>query len=86
MKPIQRAHYTLLRGNLTEFLNLALENIGRTKINKFNKVLNSLRGSYRFLTNFNFIKNSKVNVAHHYDVSETIFIDNLLLLILESLK
>ena len=62
-----------VRGNLTEFLNLALENIGRTKINKFNKVLNSLRGSYRFLTNFNFIKNSKVNVAHHYDVSDDLY-------------
>ena len=62
-----------VRGNLTEFLNLALENIGRTKINKFNKVLNTLRGSYRFLTNFNFIKNSKVNVAHHYDVSDDLY-------------
>ena len=62
-----------VRGNLTEFLNLALENIGRTKINKFNKALNSLRGSYRFLTNFNFIKNSKVNVAHHYDVSDDLY-------------
>ena len=58
------------RGTLTEFLNLALENIGRTKINKFNEILNLLRGSYRLLTNFNFIKKSKVNVAHHYDVSD----------------
>ncbi|MBL6857972.1 MAG: class I SAM-dependent methyltransferase [Pelagibacteraceae bacterium] len=62
-----------VRGSLTDFLNLALENIGRTKINKFNKILNSLRGSYRFLTNFNFIKNSKVNVAHHYDVSDDLY-------------
>jgi cyclopropane-fatty-acyl-phospholipid synthase len=70
-----------VRGSLTDFLNLALENIGRTKINKFNEILNSLKGSYRFLTNFNFIKNSKVNVAHHYDVS-----DDLYFLFLDPLK
>jgi cyclopropane-fatty-acyl-phospholipid synthase len=70
-----------VKGTLTEFLNLALENIGRTKINKFNEILNSLKGSYRFLTNFNFIKNSKVNVAHHYDVS-----DDLYFLFLDPLK
>ena len=62
-----------IKGTLTEFLSLALENIGRTKINKFNEILNSLRGSYRFLTNFNFIKKSKVNVAHHYDVSDDLY-------------
>lgn len=70
-----------VRGTLTGFLNLALENIGRTKINKFNEILNSLRGSYRFLTNFNLIKKSKVNVAHHYDVS-----DDLYFLFLDPLK
>jgi cyclopropane-fatty-acyl-phospholipid synthase len=69
------------KGTLTEFSNLALENIGKSKINKFNEILNSLRGSYRFLTNFNFIKNSKVNVAHHYDVS-----DDLYFLFLDSLR
>jgi cyclopropane-fatty-acyl-phospholipid synthase len=62
-----------VRGTLTKFFNLALENIGRSKINKFNEILNSLRGSYRFLTNFNFIKKSKVNVSHHYDVSDDLY-------------
>ena len=62
-----------VKGTLSEFINLAVENIGRTKINKFNEILNSLKGSYRFLTNFNFIKNSKVNVAHHYDVSDDLY-------------
>jgi cyclopropane-fatty-acyl-phospholipid synthase len=70
-----------VRGTLTDFLNLALDNIGRTRINKFNEIINSLRGSYRFLTNFNFIKNSKGNVAHHYDVS-----DNLYFLFLDPLR
>jgi cyclopropane-fatty-acyl-phospholipid synthase len=61
------------RGSLTEFLNMVLENVGRTRINKFNKIINSLRGSHRFLTNFNFIKKSKVNISHHYDVSDDLY-------------
>merc|ERR1712127_954041 len=31
------------------------------------------RGSYRYLTNFNFIKKSKMNVAHHYDISDELY-------------
>jgi len=31
-------------GSLTDFLNIALMNIGRTDINIFNKILNKLRG------------------------------------------
>ena len=44
---------------LTSFLDIALENIGRKETNKFSEFLNKLRGSYRYLTNFNFIKKSK---------------------------
>ena len=61
------------RGTLTNFLNLALENIGRAQINKFNQMLNRLRGSFRRLTNFNFIKKSKMNASHHYDISDDLF-------------
>ncbi|MDB9704698.1 cyclopropane-fatty-acyl-phospholipid synthase family protein [bacterium] len=60
-------------GSLTDFLNIALMNLGRTDINIFNKILNKLRGSYRYLTNFNFIKKSKMNVAHHYDISDELY-------------
>ena len=60
-------------GDLTSFLNLALENIGRNELNKFSIILNKLRGSYRYITNFNFIKKSKMNVAHHYDISDELY-------------
>ena len=60
-------------GTLTEFLNLALMNIARNEINFFSQLFNKLRGSYRFLTNFNFIKKSKQNVAHHYDISDSLY-------------
>ena len=60
-------------GTLTDFLNIALKNIGRSETNKFSKFINSLRGSYRFITNFNFVKKSKSNVAHHYDISDDIY-------------
>ena len=36
-------------------------------------ILNKIRGTYRFLTNFNFILKSKKNVAHHYDISEKLY-------------
>ena len=52
-------------GTLTEFLDLALMNIGRNELNFFSQLLNKFSGSYRYLTNFNFIKKSKMNVAHH---------------------
>ena len=42
------------KGNLTDFLNTALENIGRAETNKWSALLNRLRGSYRYITNFNF--------------------------------
>ena len=61
------------RGNLTSFLNIALENIGRSETNRFSELLNRFRGSLRYLTNFNFIKKSKMNVAHHYDISDELY-------------
>jgi cyclopropane-fatty-acyl-phospholipid synthase len=60
-------------GSLTEFLDLALMNIGRGKLNFLSQLINKLSGSYRYLTNFNFIKKSKMNVAHHYDISDNLY-------------
>ena len=68
-------------GSLTDFLDIALMNLGRSEFNFFNKLINKFNGSYRYLTNFNFIKKSKMNVAHHYDLS-----DNLYSLFLDSKK
>ena len=68
-------------GNISDFLDLALENIGREKTNSVSDFINSIRGSFRYLTNFNFIKKSKMNVAHHYDIS-----DDLYFLFLDPLK
>ena len=60
-------------GTLTDFLNMALMNIGRGELNLLSKFINKLSGSYRYLTNFNFIKKSKMNVAHHYDISDDLY-------------
>ena len=60
-------------GTLTEFLDLALMNFGRGELNFFSYLINRLRGSYRYLTNFNFIKKSKMNVSHHYDISDDLY-------------
>jgi cyclopropane-fatty-acyl-phospholipid synthase len=60
-------------GTLSDFLDLALMNIGRGELNFFSQLLNKMGGSYRYLTNFNFIKKSKMNVAHHYDLSDNLY-------------
>jgi cyclopropane-fatty-acyl-phospholipid synthase len=60
-------------GTLTDFLNITLMNIGRGELNFFSQLLNKLGGSFRYLTNFNFIKKSKMNVAHHYDISDELY-------------
>tara|TARA_B100000579_G_scaffold22778_1_gene16069 strand:- start:2342 stop:3529 length:1188 start_codon:yes stop_codon:yes gene_type:complete len=60
-------------GDLTEFLEIALKNIGRGETNSFSKIIKKIRGTYRYLTNFNLISNSKSNVAHHYDISEKLY-------------
>ena len=64
---------TIEGGSLSDFLDMALENIGRQETNIFGKIFNRLTGSYRYLTNFNFIKKSKMNVAHHYDISDELY-------------
>ena len=60
-------------GTLTEFLELALRNIGRGDINIYGKIFNKLKGTYRYLTNFNKGIKSKKNVSHHYDISEKLY-------------
>ena len=60
-------------GSLTDFLDMAIKNIGRSETNFFSELLSKLRGSYRYFTNFNIIKKSKMNVAHHYNISDNFY-------------
>ncbi len=60
-------------GSLTDFLEIAFKNIGRKEINSYGYLLKKIKGTYRYLTNFNFAKKSKENVAHHYDISEDLY-------------
>ena len=60
-------------GTLTEFLDLAFKNIGRGDINFYGSVIKKIKGTFRYLTNFNKIVKSKENVAHHYDISEKLY-------------
>ena len=64
---------TIENGTLTEFFHMALQNIGRNETNLFSELLSTIRGSYRYLTNFNFIKKSKMNIARHYDISDDLY-------------
>ena len=60
-------------GTLTEFLEITLRNIGRNDINIYGKIFNKIKGTYRYLTNFNKALQSKKNVSHHYDISEKLY-------------
>ena len=40
-------------GTLTEFLDIAMKNIGRSEINSFSKIIKKIKGTYRYFTNFN---------------------------------
>ena len=60
-------------GSISEFLELAFQNIGRREINSFGYILKKIKGTFRYLTNFNFAKRSKENVAHHYDISDDLY-------------
>ena len=60
-------------GTLTEFLDIALKNVGRQSTNSITNVLEKFRRVYRNITNFNLVGKSKENVAHHYDISNKFY-------------
>jgi cyclopropane-fatty-acyl-phospholipid synthase len=60
-------------GSLTEFLEIVMKNVGRGDTNIYATIIKKVFGTYRYLTNFNLIKKSKSNVAHHYDISEKLY-------------
>jgi len=60
-------------GSLSDFLNIVLKNVGINDINIFGQILKKIRGTYRYFTNFNLVKKSKDNVAHHYDISDDLY-------------
>ena len=60
-------------GTLTEFLEIAFKNIGRSEISTYSKILKKIKGTYRYFTNYNQITKSKKNVSHHYDISEKLY-------------
>ena len=60
-------------GTLTDFLEIALKNVGRQPTNTMTNILGRFRRVYRYITNFNLIGKSKENVAHHYDISEKFY-------------
>ena len=60
-------------GTLTEFLEIAMKNIGRGPTSNYATVIKKLMGIYSYITNINFVGKSKSNVAHHYDISEKLY-------------
>ena len=71
---------TIEDGTISEMLDIALKNIGRKDISKFSKIINNIRGTWRYFTHFNTRRSSKAAVEHHYDIGSAdfykMFIDN----------
>ena len=71
---------TIEQGDLSEILDIALKNIGRKDISEFSKIVNKIRGTWRYLTNFNTRRSSRAAVEHHYEIGSVdfykTFIDN----------
>ena len=60
-------------GTLTEFLEIAMKNIGRGPTSNYATVIKKLMGIYSYIPNFNFVGKSKSHVAQHYDISEKLY-------------
>ncbi|MDC0216289.1 cyclopropane-fatty-acyl-phospholipid synthase family protein, partial [Candidatus Pelagibacter sp.] len=60
-------------GSISDFLDIAFKNIGRNEINFLGQIFKKIKGTTRYLTNFNIASKSKINVAHHYDISEKLY-------------
>tara|TARA_B100000700_G_C15036138_1_gene852917 strand:+ start:1742 stop:2947 length:1206 start_codon:yes stop_codon:yes gene_type:complete len=60
-------------GSIYDFLNLALKNLGRARVNVYSTVINNLFYTFKFLTNHNLVKKSKLNAEMHYNKGEDIY-------------
>tara|TARA_Y100000590_G_C15704311_1_gene1008010 strand:- start:880 stop:2085 length:1206 start_codon:yes stop_codon:yes gene_type:complete len=60
-------------GTIYDFINLALKNIGRGKINTYSTILNNLTYGYNFLIKHNLKNASKRNAEMHYNRGEDIY-------------
>ena len=58
--PVENTQILIELLKLTEAINCeGFINIGRREINLFTQIIKKIRGDYRYLTNFNFVKKSK---------------------------
>ncbi len=55
-------------GNLCNFLELALKNLGRRDSNVIAKTINKIKGTWSYLTSFSTIEAARISAKHHYDV------------------
>ena len=60
-------------GSIHDFLNVALKNIGRGKINIYFPIINNLVYTFHFLIKHNFVNVSKHNAEMHYNRGEDIY-------------
>ncbi len=64
---------TMVRGTIYDFLALVMENVGTSRLHPFHKLVNKSRMAFRRLHQHNPVGKAKENVAHHYDLSGSIY-------------
>ena len=62
-----KSNIEIENGTIHDFLNLALKNLGRGKINIYSTIINNFTYGFNFLTQYNLKNVSKRNAEMHYN-------------------
>ena len=68
-----KGNIEIKNGDIHDFLNLALKNLGRSQVNLYSTILNNLRYFLQLMAQHNFVGVSKRNAEHHYNRGEDIY-------------
>ena len=60
-------------GDISDVLEVALKNIGRSQISLFSKTITKARGLWRHISYFNTKFKAKKNVQYHYDLGDQLY-------------
>ena len=68
-----RGEIEIENGSLSDFLNIAFENIGRGEINQFGFLFKKIIHAWRFISSYNVPTKAKKDIKHHYDIGEDLY-------------
>ena len=61
-------------GTISDLLEILVRNLGRKmKVNRVNAIIRKIQGVINYTKNLNYLRKSKENVAHHYDITDELY-------------